>query len=157
MLLPLLIRFVPEPILPRIFLCLIGAAPICRAILVHFYGNALSAYALLPGRMDALFTGTLIAWIVRQPDLMAAIRRRVHLLWITAGIAATGFVAMGLSGGFDWKTPSMWTGGFSMVEVGYGCAMLAIIAGNWRPDPGFPLCAIGIGAYLDLPVPRCRS
>ena len=72
LLLPLLIRFVPAPILPRIFLCLIGAAPICRAILVHFYGNALSAYALLPGRMDALFAGTLIAWIVRQPDLMAS-------------------------------------------------------------------------------------
>jgi peptidoglycan/LPS O-acetylase OafA/YrhL len=147
LLLPVLIRFVPLSALPKLCLCLIALAPAARGALVLGYGNALSAYALLPGRMDALFVGTLIAWIVRQPTLMAKLQKRLRLLWTIAAIGAAEFTLIGLGGGFDWQAPLMWTIGYSVIAVAYGSAMLAIIVGGWRPPPGFPLCSVGIGAY----------
>lgn len=67
LLLPLLIVTLPRRALPWVLLTMIAVAPLYRLVTMPL-GQGL-AYLLLPGRMDLLASGVLVAWAVRNLDL----------------------------------------------------------------------------------------
>ena len=69
--LPLLIRLCRPRFQPIVFIGCIVLAPLCRQIAVWYFGNRYAAYLLLPCRMDALFSGVLVAWAIRQASIIS--------------------------------------------------------------------------------------
>jgi peptidoglycan/LPS O-acetylase OafA/YrhL len=146
--LPILVRALPSKTLLALCCVVITSAPFCRWLLIHTLGMS-ATYVLLPGRMDTLFAGVLIACIARRPEVMTAIRQRLWVVWTTSGAAATGFLAIGLSTphGFVQLTATMVTVGYSLVAVAFGCLLTGVVAGGWQPSRNFPLRFLGLGAY----------
>jgi peptidoglycan/LPS O-acetylase OafA/YrhL len=90
---PFLVALVPLARLPPVLIGLAALAPLCRAIA----SNATATYVLMPCRMDALFAGMLVAWIVRfwrpRPGVVLA-----AVLVTGAGFFASMLLALVMQG-----------------------------------------------------------
>jgi len=88
LLFPLLIRFLPAPILPRMLLYGALFAPLGRLGCALLGGNWHEAQShLLPTRWDSLLVGALVAWAVRSPEALEWIRARRKLAWLTVSMS----------------------------------------------------------------------
>jgi len=78
--LPLIVFFMPRRTLPVLLVALIILAPMLRATTA----STMQRYVLAPWRADALMTGALLAWCVRQPAILqffVAQRRSFYLIF----------------------------------------------------------------------------
>jgi peptidoglycan/LPS O-acetylase OafA/YrhL len=118
---PLLIVLVPLRRLPLVLLPLAALAPLCRS----FATNATATYVLMPCRMDALFAGMLVAWMVRfarpQPRLVLA-----ATLASGAGYIATVGTAASRA------SPALWGAGYTVEAAFFACLLLALAMRGWR-------------------------
>jgi peptidoglycan/LPS O-acetylase OafA/YrhL len=72
--LPLLVAFLPRAWVPRVAAALVVIAPLTRAYMCLEADNMMAASILAPCRMDTLFMGVLLAWVLRD----AAVVRRIE-------------------------------------------------------------------------------
>lgn len=87
LLFPLLLYYLPRRYLPWLLMAGMVLAPMVRA----FWLTGYDGYVQLPGRMDALFAGALLAWVWQQGGFRysAALVRRLHLsAWLLLALAA---------------------------------------------------------------------
>jgi peptidoglycan/LPS O-acetylase OafA/YrhL len=142
LMIPLLIRFAPVSSIISTCVILGMLTPLVRIIVLLSFQHAWAAYVLLPCRMDALLGGVLVAAWVRQPGLLAELRRRVMAIWLASGLAAAGAVAVSLD------RSALYTITYhSWLAVACGAALLAIAVSGWQPSRLSPLGPIGLGAY----------
>ena len=87
--LSVLIFFLPRKAIPYAAVLALVAAPLFRYYAEMRWGWV-AAYVLLPGRVDTLMAGVLIAYAVRQEKAVNAIRR--HRMWFYA-LAVTFLIA----------------------------------------------------------------
>lgn len=143
--LPLLIRFIPPTALPKVLIAGVLTAPACRVLIGGHYGNPIAPYVLLPGQMDALFGGVLLAWLVRSGD---AACDHFRPIWIASALAAVGVVMLGTREGFGSGGPFMQFIGYSLVDVVFaGFVLLATHAEQHHQARERVLSTLGIGAY----------
>jgi peptidoglycan/LPS O-acetylase OafA/YrhL len=82
LLLPLLVFLVPRRYIAGLSLFAIVSAPVLRwLVLGASHANPTAVYSLLPCRWDALFFGVLAAYVVREREWFAELRRRGALQW----------------------------------------------------------------------------
>ena len=105
--LPLVVRFVPERLLPFVLAPFILIAPLART---YFYGPTFAWYVLLICRSDALVLGVLCAWFLRQPRGAARLTSAAPLLRIVL-FACGGFVLLSQYAP-ESKTLTIWTDTF---------------------------------------------
>jgi peptidoglycan/LPS O-acetylase OafA/YrhL len=89
LILPLVVRFVPRPLLPSLFLSLCILAPILRHAVPGFV-----AFVLTPWRADCLLFGALLACGFRNPDFMSTVKKywkHLNFLFV-ALIVGVGFM-----------------------------------------------------------------
>ena len=116
--LPVIVRFAPVRLLPYLLLsgCLI--APIVRTWLM-----GVPAFALLPCRMDSLFLGALLAFLVRQTDFLDKVHR------YRSGLSATFGVF--LLAGFLWLDPGFFDPyNKSWLAVAWAGLLVMVLSGN---------------------------
>jgi peptidoglycan/LPS O-acetylase OafA/YrhL len=150
--LPLLIRFVPPRRLPWVLTGGIAAAPLLRALAVLRAptGVQFLTYMLLPFRLDALFLGTLLAWVLGNPTLRERLAARAVALHVGLATFALGGLALLARAPFHDEMP-VTVFGYTWL-AGTAACVLAIVSvcGNspisalarWRP-----LCRLGVLAY----------
>jgi len=124
----------------------VAAIPIAisfRAGAVFGEASVISAYVLMPARMDSLATGALLAFAVRSPTIWRAIARRLQRLaqaplqrWV-AGLLAVWVAISVWSQGGRGLMQAMQIGGFSVVA---GCAGI-LLAATLAARPSAPLRA----------------
>lgn len=148
--LPLMIRCLPERWLPWVFAVMVGCAPAARWLCANvIYDNTTSTYVLLPCRMDALFIGVLAAWAVRQPGIPTALRR--YRAFLACFAALLGFVLLRFAarGHADPLDEPMQGIGLLCVAAFYATILLLVSAAS-RPEISAalkPLTWLGFGAY----------
>jgi peptidoglycan/LPS O-acetylase OafA/YrhL len=131
---PLIVAFVPLSRLPAVLLGLAALAPACRAMAT----NATATYVLMPCRMDALFAGMLVAWIVRfwrpRPGIvLAAIMVSGAAFVCTVGNAASR------------SSVQLWGAGYTLEAAFFACMLLAMVMQGWRGNR--VLGWLGVRAY----------
>lgn len=147
--LPLMIWLIPFRRLPYVLIVLIGLAPLIRVLLVT-HANPLSAYILMPARMDSLFAGVLAAWLLRSKTHAEAIERHRAALWIALGALLCGVVAGSARNRelfFAWRQTFEY---FWMAAFYFVILLLVVSNKTHRPWIGIvcaPLCWAGIGSY----------
>lgn len=146
LILPFLIRSVTTTVLMRVCVGLIALAPVVRWVLSQTIGEA-APYVLLPGRMDSLFAGVLVATIVRHPVMLGTARQHVRALWLASGVSFAAFVMLGMAASFSPVSLPMYVLGYSLIIMFFGFGLNAVIIQENRPVKHRLLCAIGIGAY----------
>ena len=87
---PLAVYFLPRRRIPLFLLAAIAAAPVFR----YYSRGWISAYVLLPCRMDAIAFGALIAWLNESGKLAGFLERNARLLWmlLLADLLVCGFL-----------------------------------------------------------------
>jgi peptidoglycan/LPS O-acetylase OafA/YrhL len=140
--LPVLIRIVPPRAVPFVSAGCVAAAPACRWALVAA-GGMYAPYLLLPGRMDSLFAGVLVAWLSRHPEAMDRLRRYAPGIGCIAFLA---FLATGLRFGFSPISMQMYLFGYSFMALAYAGAVMTAIAARSVVPPRL-MVAAGIAAY----------
>jgi len=146
LILPFLVRSVTTAVLMRVCVGLIALTPAVRWVLSQTIGAA-APYVLLPGRMDSLFAGVLIAAIVRHPVMLGAARQHVRALWLASGVSFAAFAMLGMAAGFSPVSLPMYVLGYSLIVMCFGCGLTAVVVQEGHPVKHKLLCAIGIGAY----------
>ena len=86
---PFLLHVLPRAALPAT----LGSLALLSAALRLWIGPGMAAYVLLPCRLDGLFIGVLLAWLLSSPAAAEWIRRRRRLL---LGVGAVLFVPLAL-------------------------------------------------------------
>ena len=86
LLLPLAVFFLSRGDIAKVAVAMILLAPVVRAILWELHSWQAS-YHLSPARMDTIMWGVLIAYIIRRPDFVAALSRRIR--WIDGFIVVS--------------------------------------------------------------------
>jgi peptidoglycan/LPS O-acetylase OafA/YrhL len=118
---PILVALMPLSRLPPVLLGLAALAPVCRAMA----SNATATYVLMPCRMDALFAGMLVAWIVRfwrpRPGVVLA-----AVLASGAGFVCTVGTAASRS------SVQLWGAGYTVEAAFFACMLLAMVLQGWR-------------------------
>lgn len=142
LILPLLIVVGRPARLPWICVALIACAPLYRVACV-LTGYRHAAYLLLPGRMDALFFGVLLAWAhYRGYAQRAAVIARWAIVPLGCACAVLAMLY------FSPLDPIMQIGGYSMISAFYVCvlALVSVTDGGgqwyWRP-----FAWAGLGAF----------
>jgi len=146
LILPAMIWLLPNRRLLFLSAGLVIAAPFCRWLLIQTSG-IYAPYLLLPGRMDMLFAGVLVACLVRDPVMRDAVRRRIAIVLLLSCGAFAGFLALGIVAGFYPASFHMYMLGYSLICVSYGCAVLAVAVREQQSVKHKLLCATGIAAY----------
>jgi peptidoglycan/LPS O-acetylase OafA/YrhL len=146
LILPLMVRTLPNRALLFVSASLVVSAPLCRWLLIVSVGG-ISPYVLLPGRMDTLFAGVVIACVVRQSSLWGWVQTHIRLLQCASVSAFGGFIALASVIGFSPGSRAMHLLGYSLVAAAYGCGLLTVVAYDDRPFRHKLLCAVGVGAY----------
>ena len=99
--LPFVIRFLPLHSMPYILLSFIIFAPICRLIIITFLNiSDLSAYVLLPCRLDALLLGVFAAWIIRTVKIKERLRKNLWCLYFVFIILGAGCILLSFKSPF---------------------------------------------------------
>lgn len=131
LLLPLLIRLVPSRYLMRTLLALVVVAPLFRAWLVLGSGyGAVSAYVLLPARMDALLLGVIAAVLFRQPQFREQVRQSQRSIWICVILLGAALLFFAMQG-FGLGSVLMSVIGFSVIAYFYlGVLILTLCSKN---------------------------
>lgn len=148
LILPLLVWLVPAARLPFVLLLLIALAPLARTYCSLVADNQLAASILTPCRMDALFLGVLLAWLMRQErfaTLVAANRSRLRGLALAAGL---GFLAYAVWA--DPLGPFVKTIGLSLNGLFYAVFLLWLLMDYGAARLAFPLrflSWVGLGAF----------
>jgi peptidoglycan/LPS O-acetylase OafA/YrhL len=147
LLLPAIIILVPPAKLPHLLLPLIAASFVARPILSVIYDNQYAPYLLLPGRMDALFLGVLVAWLVRHPPSMNWLTVKRAQLYGVAGVLFCMLILL------SWFSPG-WFGsisylvGYPTLSLFYFVIVLLVATATVRlPHILKPLSWMGLGAY----------
>ncbi len=100
LLIPLVVYFVPARFLVPLLVAAIALAPLLR---IWFPGP--HAYVNAPWRADAILSGVLLAFLVRWPPFMPAVRRQLRLVHGLFGILLLCALALtlrpGMAGKFD--------------------------------------------------------
>jgi peptidoglycan/LPS O-acetylase OafA/YrhL len=123
---PLVVWACPAPTLLRVCaLAPIGGLVFRLGLVLHDPHNALAAYALTPGRLDALTTGAALAVVARRPGGLARLGAWAPLAF---GVGVVGVGAL-----------AMWRGGLSVPDP-----VVAVAA--------YPLVALIFGALLVMAV-----
>lgn len=147
LILPLLIRAAPLRCIPYVAASLIVAAPTYRLFLLEVVGSDWrAANQALPGCLDSLFLGVLAAWALRQPGLLAALRKRRHWLRLLAGVGLLGVIAIF----YTPPDPSSWvsSAAISWIALAYTLGFVSVLVESDGAVKGRgPLCALGVGAY----------
>jgi peptidoglycan/LPS O-acetylase OafA/YrhL len=146
MLLPPLIWVVRPLDLPKVLLACALAAPFLRVGLALVTGEILASTALLPGHLDTLCGGALLAWLTRQTHLG---RKRFVPVWLAAAIGVAGLTGIAAVEDVSQDGLLMWSvGGSLMAAVFVGVVLAAALAsGPTLPIWLRPLSLAGIGAY----------
>ncbi len=146
LLLPALVRLVRPADLPKVLLGCVLVTPLLRVLLIFGFGEFLAATALVPGHLDTLCGGALLAWLKRQSHLGPS---RFHPVWIVASIAMMGLIAIEATVGFNRYAPTRFTiEGTLVAAVLAGVVLAAALAGGSRlPFWARPLSWAGIGSY----------
>jgi peptidoglycan/LPS O-acetylase OafA/YrhL len=132
--LPLLIRLVPETCFPALVVSLIALAPVARLLSWVSFGNPYACYMLMPCRMDALFAGVLLAWAMRQPRLQYRLSRHVRARRCGLALSGVGLALLLASGG-DSLSPLMWSVGYSVIAAFYASLLLELTVSPPAVDP----------------------
>ena len=148
LLLPLIVRLTEIRRLPYIAGSAILAAPAYRLFMTQALGTDWPvATQTLPGSLDSLFLGVLIAWAVRAPSALARLQQRRYCLWGMSGIGLAGTVVLFS----DTPAPTSWMGSVSIswIALTYALVFAALVT---RPHTLLPkkrsaLCWLGVGAY----------
>jgi peptidoglycan/LPS O-acetylase OafA/YrhL len=127
LLLPMVIRFLsPRRLLP-ILIALITATPFIRLAFFNYHPSAgLSAYVLLPCRLDALLLGVLCACLMREEKAHKFIASHTVILYIGFTILLLGVILL-LRTGQSLGTFSMSFWGYSLLALFYSCLLLIAI------------------------------
>ena len=144
--LPIIVRVFSDRVLLILCCCIIASGPFVRWFLVATV-STVSPYLLLPGRMDLLFTGVLVACLVRQPKMWKTLRCRKRTLIGVSASAFSGFLVLGVVKGFQPAAMPMYMVGYSLMAITFGCGLLAVVADEKNVDKQKVLGAIGVGAY----------
>ena len=144
--LPLIVFLTPSRYLWRVLASLILAAPLIRTFLLLIVGvRSGAAYQLMPCRMDSLFLGVLVAWSIRQPDLIQMVRRNRPTLFTIIAVGALGIVPLVIEG-WDNTTPIINLIGYSWIGVFFALIVLAVVAWPSGIKAG-PVAWIGERSY----------
>ncbi|HEX3401892.1 MAG TPA: acyltransferase [Acetobacteraceae bacterium] len=131
---PFLVALVPLARLPPVLIGLAALAPLCRAIA----SNATATYVLMPCRMDALFAGMLVAWIVRFW------RPRPGVVLAAVLVTGAGFVCT-VGNAATRSSIQLWGAGYTMEAAFFASMLLALVMQGWRGNP--VLGWLGVRAY----------
>jgi peptidoglycan/LPS O-acetylase OafA/YrhL len=126
LILPAMIRCIPPARLPHVALLLIVAAPLARVLAWFSFGNAYACYMLMPCRMDALFAGVLLAWMLRNRRLRDGLLQRAWPVRAAICLSGGGYALLLATGG-DALSPLLWSFGYSVVAVFYAALILEIV------------------------------
>lgn len=146
LLLPPLIRILPARGVPVLAIGCVVAAPFCR-LAMQAAGSQHAPYLMLPGRMDDLFAGVFVAWLVRQPTAWTLVRRHVRTA-VTVGAGAVLLFAMiALPSGFSPIAVPVALYGYSLMALAYACALVVVLTMPEIASRQTLLAAVGVGAY----------
>lgn len=146
LILPAMVALCPKRHLPKVLIALIAAAPFAR-VAAFALDSPHAAYLLLPCRMDALMTGVLIAWAMRDEVWAARLRDNTRVIGVLAGVAFAGMLMLAATGKGQLD-PFMSIFGYSYIAVFYGLVLLWVVAAEYRvPTIAEPLRWAGLGAY----------
>ena len=169
---PLVVWFVPVRWLPPVLIAGSCLAPWLRDVL-YGYGKY-AGYALLPGRMDALMLGALIAWGTLYMNLQSIVER--HRWSFLGAVAAAGILAIvarfvwneGLGGPFIHTAFTLLSGALIIWAVvvsadTWGYKLFSSGVARWLANISFmlylihqPVLGLMHGALLDQ-APRIRT
>ncbi len=124
LLLPFVIRYVPQALLKKLIFALVLAAPLLRVV-IHLTGDhrELANYVLLPARWDALLLGVAIALAVRDELAMKWLRR--HQRWIPRAAVAMGLTLLPLHLlGYATRNVVLVFGGYTLIAMFYALLLL---------------------------------
>jgi peptidoglycan/LPS O-acetylase OafA/YrhL len=147
LLLPFIVRVIDFRRVPYVACGFIIAAPAYRLFMTQLLGTGWpAADQTLPGALDSLFLGVLIAWAVRTPSVLARLQRHRHGLWGLSAIGLAGVIARIL----DPPAPASWVEGLSItwIAVTYALLFAGLVTAPSPADRGRgPFCWLGVGAY----------
>lgn len=148
--LPLVVWCSSPRVLPVVALALCAMAPIARLLCADWlYTSPYAAYLLMPCRMDALFGGVLVAWLVRRQSSARPGPGRQPMLVGGIAVLGAGLAAMLCTGQRD-LSGFMISIGYTWIAAFYAFIVLLIIrrpqiAGSGAMQHAFRL--LGLGAY----------
>jgi len=116
--LPLIIRFVPNRLLPYL---LIGGC--VGAVLLRRELSGFEGFVLMPARVDSLFLGVFVAYLTREPRYLRAIRRQKVLL---PGV----FVGVLIAGLFVFHPSYLEAYNKAWLAILWATLLLCVIAGS---------------------------
>ena len=131
---PLLVRFVPQRLLPPVLGAVVVAAPVLR-VLFRLHSGAVAnwpAYRLMPCRADSLAIGILLAYAWRADGIRGSILAKPARLYLAFAVLLAGVVVIW------WRYPNpndavTQTVGYSVIALFY--AVLLVISIGFRSGP----------------------
>ncbi|HWA87495.1 MAG TPA: acyltransferase [Opitutus sp.] len=151
----LLTPFLVQRFSPRLigWICVvvIGASPWLRLQALDGAGNPMAAVFLLPTRADGLLFGVLCAMLIRNPAVVAIIRRHDWLLRATIILLGVGF-AVGSWQNYPADSRPMILFGYSLLNVLFSAVLLHVVLFPSAPLARLltarPLVTIGLTSYF---------
>lgn len=146
LILPLIIRFVPDKKLPVILIALALMAPVLRLFMM-VNELRMPVYMLLPSRMDGLLLGVLLAWFLSETERAQKFRSIRPALKCSCIVLGLGFVALAAMS-LDVFDPILTSFGYTWIAVFYA-SFIALVVTSSRAYPLWlmPLSWLGVGAY----------
>lgn len=147
--LPLLIRLLPVATIPYVLGALILTAPALRTGMYAISpATFFPSYMLLPTRMDSLFLGVLIAWMLANDAPRAWFMQRRQWAKLVVIPLLTGMVAFSIME-IPVGARSMFTIGFSWIALTYALMVVLTLTSTRRLPSAIeqPLVGAGIACY----------
>lgn len=161
---PLLVRYLPQRLLPPVLGAVVVVAPILRILVRLHSGTDVNwpAYRLMPCRADSLAIGILLAWAWRSDAIRARILGKPAQLYLAFGVLLAGMA------GIWWRYPNpndpvTQSIGYSVIALFYAVLLIMSIGlpsgpvaifVRWRPLQEFGrisyclyLIHLGIGYF----------
>ncbi len=140
---PLLMRYLPQRLLPAVLGATIVFAPLLR-VLVRLHSHAevpWAAYRLMPCRADSLAIGILLAYVWRHEEIRTRILARPFWLYLVFVTLLLGMVVIW------WRYPNpndaiTQSAGYSVIALFYG--VLLLVAIGFRSGPIAKLARWGV-------------
>jgi peptidoglycan/LPS O-acetylase OafA/YrhL len=145
---PVLIWLVPVKRLPWVLVSLIASALALRSYLSLVVDNQLAASILMPCRMDGLFLGVLLAWLLRQDRFLALVAANRGALRACVVVLGAAFATYALTA--DPLGPFVKTVGLSFNGLFYTVFLLWLLIDHGGRRLTFPvrvLSWVGLGAF----------
>ena len=149
LILPAIVRFTPPSRLPWVCVAMIASAPLARLLAYWAYGDKIAVYVLLPCRMDALFAGVLVAWLVRDGRALAWVKRRRAAAILGLGALWLGTALLFRADATPFSD-RMQEYGYTWTALTFAASLFAVVSSPATPTAARafkPLAQIGVGAY----------